>query len=145
MDIWKWVNETYRELDEAGHERLGDLIWAIADATCDDRHQEVDAIYPEALALARQVESSWLELYFRHWYLQSRILHRYEVSAFLSEAVDLVDFAHQEANLACPQSRCASQNLACAYGYIDGPGYVEERLEVAKEALGRINARWPCW
>ena len=145
MDIWAWVRETKRTLREEGQHRLVELIERIPSATCNDNHGQVEALIPEALAEARRLENPWLELFFRHWLLQSRVLHRFECADNLTEAVDLVEFAHRAETRDCPQSRCVHQNLACAYGYIDGPGYAADRLSVADEALERIDPSWPCF
>ncbi len=52
----------------------------------------MDATYPEALALAREARNPWLEVFVRHWNLQSRVLHRHEVADWMSEAVSLLQF-----------------------------------------------------
>ena len=89
-----------------------------------------------ALALVRAQKHPWAEVYVRHWYMQSKILHRHEVQDTLSDAVDLLEFANRPETRDCPQSVCVTQDLACAYADIDGPGYARERLAVAAETLG---------
>ncbi len=145
MDIWKWVEDLAEELEQQGQCRLAQLIYAIPHYTCEDEHSLVDALVPEALALARSVGNTWLEVYFRHWNLQSRLFHRYEVAGLMPEAVELLEFAHREENSQCPQSICAAQDFAKCYGLLDGPGYVEERLEVLAETFEKIDATWPCF
>ena len=145
MDIWTWVRACTRELSASGHPRLADLLMRIPDATCDDRHAEVNALVPEALALARAAKHPWIEVFVRHWSLQSRVLHRHEVSDCLPEAVSLLEFASRPGARDCPQSVCVTQDLACCYGDKDGPGYAAERLAVARETLGRIDPTWPCF
>lgn len=144
MDLWAWVNATEARLREQGHARLADLLDQIPSETCDDRHERVDALVSEALALAEAIDEPWLELFVRHWGLQSRILHRMDGAA-LGEAVSLVEFAHRDETRGCPQAVCAVQDLAAAYGFVDGPGYAPERLEVAREAEGRIDPTWSCF
>ena len=63
----------------------------------------------------------------------------------LPEAVSLLEFAHRDANRACPQSVCTTQDLAVTYGLIDGKGYQQQRLNVAAETLERIDPSWPCF
>ena len=145
MDIWAWVRASTRELSSSGHARLAELLMQIPDATCDDRHAEVDALVPEALALARATKNPWIEMFVRHWSLQSRVLHRHEVSDCLPEAVSLLEFASRPGARDCPQSVCVTQDLACCYGDKDGPGYAAERLAVARETLARIDPTWPCF
>lgn len=145
MDIWKWVTDTQAALYEQGHNRLADLISELPHSTVDNNHTQVDAIVPEALSLARNLGHSWLEVFIRHWNLQSRLFHRHEVNDLLPEAVALLEFAHREENSDCPQSVCAVQDLAKCYALMDGPGYVEERLEVVTENFEKIDATWPCF
>lgn len=144
MDLWAWVNETEKRLRKEGHSRLADLIDRLPTEVCNDQHQRVDAIYPEALALAESLELHWVQVFLRHWWLQSRVLHRMDGTA-LRDAVSLVEFAHREETRGCPQGVCAVQDLAACYAFVDGSGYAEERLAVADETLARIDESWPCF
>ncbi len=145
MDLWAWVNQAEEALKAAGQGRLAELLEKLPEYTCDNRHTQVDAIYPEALALAKASGRPWVEVFVRHWNLQSRILHRYEVADWMEEAVSLVEFAHREETRDCPQSMCVTQDLVSCYGNIDGPGYAPERLSATEETLARIDATWPCF
>lgn len=145
MDIWKWVQDIDPELRRSGHQRLADLIRRLPSATVDDQHDTVDALAPEALALARAAGLPWVEVFVRHWHLQSRVLHRSQGDMALAEAVALVDFAHSEPARGCPQSVCTVQDLAACYAQVDGPGYAPERAEVSRETLARIDPTWPCF
>jgi len=145
MDVWQWIGETQEALYEQGNERLADLIDDVPRAVVDLQHDQVDALVPEALHLAREAGSPWLEVFFRHWNLQSQVFHRHRVSEALPEAVALLDFAHRNETRDCPQSVCAVQDLAHCYAELDGPGYVEERLAIASETLERIDAEWACF
>ncbi len=145
MNIWEWVAESEAALRDAGEDRLADLIDALPNAVCNDDHARVDAIVPEALAHARRLGHAWLEVFIRHWELQSRVFERFDVARALGDAVRLLDFAHEEETRDCPQGVCAVQDLAACYGLIDGPGYAAERLAVTQETLERINPSWPCF
>ena len=145
MNIWEWLDEVLEELIDSGDHRLAALILEIPTATCDDNHGAVDAMVPEALALARATGNPWIELFIRHWHLQSRVLHRHEVAGCLSEAVSLYEFAHRPETGRCPQSVCTVQDLAATYGDLDGPGYAAERIEVSRETLAAIDPEWPCF
>lgn len=145
MDIWKWVTELQEDLEKNGQERLASLIQVVPHYSVNDEHEQVDSFIPEALALTKQIRHPWLELYFRHWHLQSRILERYEGQSALGDAVHLVEFAHREETKGCPQAICSIQDLSSCYGIIDGCGYAEERLQVVKETLDKIDASWPCF
>ncbi len=145
MDIWRWVGTRKRELREGGQERLASLMSALPSLVCDNEHARVEALVPEALALARAAKLPWVEVFVRHWLLQSRVFHRHEVGRSRHEAVSLLEFANREETRGCPQSVCVTQDLAGCYSRVDGPGYVTERLQVARESLGRIDPSWPCY
>ena len=145
MDIWRWVNELQNELTESGRPRLAELVERIPGYVVNHEHAQLDAIVPEALALAREAKSPWLELFIRHWNLQSRILHRHEATAYLPEAVRLLELASRDEARDCPQSVCVIQDLTNCYAELDGPGYAPDRLAVARETLARIDAKWPCF
>jgi tetratricopeptide (TPR) repeat protein len=145
MNVFKWIDAEVSRLRKAGHERLADLLDALPDAAVNDDHARVDAMVPEALALAAPLRNPWLEVYIRHWHLQSRVLHRLDVGDALPDAVRLLDLSHEEAARDCPQSICAVQDLCSCYGFIDGAGFAEERLKVTEEALARINPAWACF
>jgi hypothetical protein len=148
MDIWDWVEGITERLREGDVEqqRLARVMRELPTATCDDEHERVDALVPEAIALARRLGETWVELFLRHWNLQSRVLHRNLArSEELREAVDLLEFANRPDTQRCPQSVCVTQDLACCYSKADGPGYVAERLAVADETLARIDPSWPCF
>jgi tetratricopeptide (TPR) repeat protein len=145
MDIWAWVRSTKRELRANGNARLAELMDKLPTAVCDNEHARADAIYPEALALARDAKHKWAEIFVRHWNLQGRILHRHDVGDWTGEAIDLLDFANQEDTRDCPQSICVTQDVVNAYGQVDGPGFAQERLDATAETLARIDAKWPCF
>ncbi len=145
MDIWSWVRARRKELISEGNARLAELLWALPDHVVDLRHHQVDALVPEAIALSRARKDPWLELFFRHWELQSRVLTRMHGEGALSSAVDLVDFAHRPETEGCPQSVCTIQDLAACYGIVDGPGWADERIEVTAETLARIDPSWGCF
>lgn len=145
MNIWEWVNETERRLKDEGHNRLAEIMDRISSLTCNDRHEEVEAILPEGVALSKQLGLPWVELFLRHWHMQSAILHQYDVKDRLGQAIDLLEFAHQDQNQSCPQSVCTTQDVAVAYGLLDGKGYAQERIDVSLETLSRINPSWPCY
>lgn len=145
MDIWEWFGEETRMLTRDGHTRLVRGLMRLPSLVCDDRHDEVDALVPELLAGVRGLGRPWLEVFVRHWHLQSRVLHRSEGESALAEAVSLVDFSHRDAHRGCPQSVCSVQDLTVCYSFTDGPGYAEERLSVTDETLDRIDPSWSCF
>jgi tetratricopeptide (TPR) repeat protein len=144
-DLWGWVVTAARDLRKQGHGRLADVMMSLPTEVCQDRHARADALAAEGLALCQALDQPWIEVYLRHWQLQSRVLHRMEGEAALGECVDLVDRSHQPDTKRCPQSVCTVQDLASCYANVDGPGYARERLAVADEALARIDPSWPCF
>jgi thioredoxin-like negative regulator of GroEL len=145
MDIWQWVFDTQKQLVEQGNYRLAHLMNLVSHNTVEENHAQVDAIVPEALALARAAKNPWLEVFIRHWNLQSRVAHRSDIKNMLPEAVSALEFANRDDTRDCPQSICTVQDLTICYDKADGPGYVEERLSVAKEALDKIDHSWACF
>jgi hypothetical protein len=145
MDIWDWVGRATVELRNQGNERLADAMEQIPSLAVGDHHAKLDQIYPEALGLAKKESNPWIEVFVRHWYLQSQILHRHNVTGMLDEAIDLLEFSSRENTKDCPQSVCAVQDLANCYAKKDGPAFVEERIAVSTETLSKINPAWPCY
>ncbi len=145
MDIWAWVRDKKRQLHEGGQRRLATIMEDLPTAVCDMRHEQAEAMVPEGLALARDIEDAWVEIFLRHWLMQSRVLHRYQGRDNLERCVSLLEFSHREGNKECPQSLCVVQDFANCYGVTDGPGYSAQRLAVTAEALERIDPSWPCF
>lgn len=145
MNIWAWVYDKQEQLRERGQHRLAAVMDELPTAVCDMRHEQAEAMVPEGLALATDIEEPWVEIFLRHWLMQSRVLHRYQGRDNLEDCVALLEFSHRPGNHDCPQSLCVVQDFANCYGVTDGPGYVQERLSVTEEALGRIDPTWPCF
>jgi tetratricopeptide (TPR) repeat protein len=145
MDIWDWVTTLQSDLREAGQGRVADLIDSIPDDTFNSRPERVLAALPEAIAAARTLKNPWLEVFFRHWGLNNRLSNLAEGEVALPEAVSLIEFAHREGHVECPQSVCVTQDIAICYGNIDGPGWAPDILAVCEETLARITPAWPCF
>lgn len=145
MDIWAWVNDHLEELAKEDAD-LARQLDALSGWACDGQHGRVDAALPAITARLRALNKPWLEVFARHWGLQSRILHRQDARHdALREAVDLAERAHRDDALDCPQSICVTQDLCAAYGVVDGRGHAEARIAAANEALARITPAWPCY
>lgn len=129
----------------SGHVRLARALDELPSLVVDEEHEAVDALVAEALPLARATDNPWLEVFIRHWELQSRVLNREQVKDSLPLAVELLELSSRPETKDCPQSVCATQDLASCYATLDGPGYVSERVAVARETLARIDATWPCF
>ncbi|MFD0528914.1 hypothetical protein ACFQ1I_21305 [Kitasatospora arboriphila] len=144
-DIWAWVRDTHEQLSEAGHHRLAAALVEIAGHAVEGRNEQLDAMYPEALASARALGLPWVEVFLRHWRMQNLLNKRHQGEAAMAEAVDLLEFAHREETASCPQSVCAVQDFTICHANIDGPGYVAERLAVLEETLARVEPARACF
>ena len=144
MDIWGWFNTELDSLYESEPD-LARKLDSLAHATTQKNHAYIDAIVPELVATTRSQGHVWMEIFVRHWWLQSKVARRFDVEGALSEAVDLLERAHRPDAEGCPQAICVTQDLCIAYGMIDGPGFAEERLKAAEETLAKIDPNWPCW
>lgn len=145
MNIWAWVQTATDDLRASNQDRLAEIIDSVPHAVCRGRHDHAEAMVLEGLALARALKHPWIEVFLRHWRMQSRVSYRRDATTGLSEAVSLFEFAHRDDAIACPQSVCVTQDLCITYGLIDGPGYAEERLCASAETLTRIDSDWGCF
>ncbi|MFG3054280.1 hypothetical protein ACGFZP_25445 [Kitasatospora sp. NPDC048239] len=144
-DIWAWVHDTHQQLAEAGHRRLADAIYELPGHANEGRNDQLDAVFPEAVAAARALGLPWVEVYLRHWRMQNLLNKRHQGEQALPEAVDLLEFAHREETAGCPQSVCVVQDFAICHARVDGPGYVAERIAVLSETLERIEPARACF
>ncbi|GAB2732258.1 hypothetical protein [Kitasatospora kifunensis] len=144
-DVWGWVHDTHGRLVEAGQHRLATALVEIAGHAVDGRNEQLDAMYPEALASARALGLPWVEVFLRHWRLQNLLNKRHQGEQAMTEAVSLLEFAHREETANCPQSVCAVQDFTICHANIDGPGYVPERLAVLEETLERVEPARACF
>jgi len=94
MNIWRWVGEKRAELLKNGHDQLADLIENISSDTCSGNHDAVDRYAEEAIQLARDINEPWVEIFLRHWRLQSAVLRREKPKEMVREAVELLEFSH---------------------------------------------------
>lgn len=145
MDIWQWLREVDASLRADGNTRLADLIDKVSNAVTSGQPQGGQAVLPEALAGARALGNSWLEVYFRHWVLNGRVQRIKEGETAYPEALELFTLAQRPENRACPQSVCAAQDLASCYGTVDSKGLAAERIALCRETLDRIDPSWSCF
>lgn len=144
-DIWSWVHDTHGRLVESGQHRLATALAEIAGHAVDGRNEQLDAMFPEALASARALGLPWVEVFLRHWRLQNLLNKRHQGERAMTEAVSLLEYAHREETAGCPQAVCAVQDFTICHANIDGPGYVPERLAVLEEALERVEPARACF
>ena len=140
MDVWAWVNDRIDELNDNGNERLAAIMEEVPTAATDNRHDAVEALVPEGIALANSINDAWIGVYLRHWLLQSRILHRHDVSTGMQIAIDALDLAHDDKTRDCPQSVCTVQDVCSAWGIVDGDA--EERVHAA-QLMGSASVERP--
>ncbi|MBA5102344.1 hypothetical protein H2O63_36285, partial [Pseudomonas aeruginosa] len=145
MDIWNWVEKLRADLREAGQEQSARLIDELTAYVCDLEVERAEALLPEVKALSRTLNNPWLEIFVRHWEMRNRVGNQLEGETALADAVSLFELANRDDTQACPQSVCVTQDLASCYANVDGPGWVEERIEVCDETLARIDPTWACF
>ncbi|MBG3850957.1 hypothetical protein ABQZ69_06585 [Xanthomonas sp. WHRI 8391] len=145
MEIWNWVEKLQDDLGEAGQPQNAQLLTRLTDHICDLQIERAEALLPEARALGKTLANPWLEVFVGHWEMRNRVGNLCEGERALSDAVTLFERAHRADAVECPQSVCVTQDLAACYANIDGPGWVEERIEVCEETLGRIDPSWSCY
>ncbi|MDR2189502.1 MAG: hypothetical protein LBE62_15875 [Azonexus sp.] len=145
MDIWKWVTQLQEDLQESGHGASAEAIEKLTDLVCDLEIERAEALVPEIRALAKTLDNPWLDVFARHWDMRNRLSGRNEGEAALADAVSFFEFAHRKETMACPQSVCATQDLAACYANVDGPGWSAERIAVCDETLVRIDPSWACF
>ncbi len=145
MNIWHWMERLQTELNEAGQAHSAELIERLSDEVCEMEVARAEALLPELKALSKTLENPWLEVFVRHWEMRNRLGNNGEGETALAEAVSLFEFAHRADTIDCPQSICATQDLSSCYANLDGPGWVEERIEVCDETLARITPKWACF
>ncbi|HEX7865689.1 MAG TPA: hypothetical protein VF555_12135 [Variovorax sp.] len=144
MNNFAWVDDLALQLRAQGQPRLAYLIDDVPHKNFRGQHALVEALVPEALALARSLDIPWLEVYFKHWLCSSRA-DRYHGEIQLGEVVEAYEQAHQDTTQGCPQSVCLTQDLVLTYANVDGPGWVPERLAACDETLARIDPSWGCF
>ena len=120
-------------------------LWHLMDAVAEGHHAQVDAVVPELVALARESDQPWVEVFVRNFELRSLVLHRENTRAGMGKAIDLLERAHRPDTVDCPQTICTAHAVCSGYGLRDPAGYVAERLAVSAETLSRIDPRRVCW
>ncbi|MBP6749808.1 MAG: hypothetical protein KA144_09220 [Xanthomonadaceae bacterium] len=145
MNIWQWLQRLQTELTDAGQEHSAQLIERLTDDVCEMEVERVEALLPEVKALCKTLENPWLEVFVRHWEMRNRLGNNGEGDTALPDAVSLFEFAHRADTIDCPQSICATQDLSSCYANLDGPGWVQERIDVCDETLARIDPSWGCY
>ncbi|MEM7244367.1 MAG: hypothetical protein AAF533_03435 [Acidobacteriota bacterium] len=145
MSNWGWFYHYIKELRDQGEAGFAHRLGQLPSLACDDEHERLDALYPELLAASRERKHPWLEIFVRHWGLQSRVARRGLVGANLSEAVDLLERSSRDDARDCPQSTCVVQDLSIAYEQRDDLGFAAERLAVSSECLEQLDPRRECF
>ncbi|MCD0246922.1 hypothetical protein JWH04_17700 [Xanthomonas melonis] len=145
MEIWNWVEKLQDDLSEAGQSQNAQLLTRLTDHICDLQIERAEALLPEARALGKTLANPWLEVFVGHWEMRNRVGNLCEGERALGDAVTLFERAHRADAVECPQSVCVTQDLAACYANVDGPGWVDERIEVCDETLARIDPSWSCY
>ncbi len=137
MDIWRWI--------EGLDEDITDLMYELTSAVVDGENDRVDSPVPTVVGMARERQLPWVEVFARHWELQSLIFHRHDPAQGLPKAIALLERSHRDDAIDCPQTICVTQDVCAAYSMADGPGYADDRISVCEETMDRISPAWTCW
>lgn len=140
-----WLDEWTDTLIQNGEGELGMSIWSFSDLIHDGDYDRAEATYPSLIAEARRREMPWVEIYLTHWLLQGRRRRTGAGRSLLTEAVALVERAHQDDCRECPQAVCAVQDLSYGYELVDPVGYGEARLAVVDETIGDVSPSAICF
>jgi len=144
-DIHDWVMDMFREMLANDQREMAYKIEAFNSAAFASDMEAVEASFPELLAYARSNENAWLEIFLRHWRLQAYLGTPNDPRPLVTEALDLVAFAHKDNTMDCPQRICAIDDLNGIYGSIDAAGYAGERLEMLNEVLATTPNMRECY
>ena len=143
-DMFAWVDAADAAIGD-GTDIATRTYWTLWRAFEAGDTEGVRAAREQFAALARAHNLPWLEVFGRHWDLQWRLTGVGEGASAVRDAVELFELAHRPANLDCPQTICAAQDLCIAYSRTDGPGYADAVIAAATDTLNRIDAGWPCY
>ena len=145
IDIWDWFYEKVEDLYDRGEEMLADVMEEISGWAVEGHNEQIDAAIGPALARARELNESWVEVFLRHWYLQSLIAHRANVRKGAPEAASLIEFATRPENRECPQSVCAVQDFCILFGQKEGHAYAHDRINIILDTMAEIEAERSCY
>ncbi|MFV0460830.1 MAG: hypothetical protein ACK5MT_18900 [Actinomycetales bacterium] len=141
-DIWSWLSSAEVDLGIPIDSQLAPRIF---DAGRRHDTEGVRTATRELSDIARDHHAPWLQVVAQHWALQYRLRTLEEGSSAMPDATGAYEFAHRPENLQCPQSICATQDLALCYRRTDAPGYAQQVIDACCEALDRIDPSWPCF
>lgn len=145
IDIWDWYYEKVEDLYDRDEEMLAEVMEEISGWAVDGHNEQIDAAIGPALARARELNESWVEVFLRHWYLQSLIAHRANVRKGAPEAASLIEFATRPENRECPQSVCAVQDFCIMFGQKEGHAYAPDRISIILDTMAEIEAERSCY
>ncbi|GLW08557.1 hypothetical protein Misp01_36870 [Microtetraspora sp. NBRC 13810] len=145
VDIWAWVGDTQRQLQEAGNAGLAIALSDLPAQAYEGRYSQLDVVAPAIAGQAETMELPWLEFYARYWHLVGRIGDRAQGAVALGDAQELVVFAEREDVRECPSAPAAHEALAVAQANADGPGYATERLTLLGKALVGVEPTSPAF
>lgn len=144
LNIFAWLSDITTQLPDNEPSPF-DIFNRLRRSSNDNDDDGVRAARIEYERLASTYGIPWLGVFGRHWELQYRLLTRREGETSVPDAVRAFELSHRDETIDCPQSMCSVQDLCIAYSNVDGPGYSDQTVEAAKDALDRIDTTWPCW
>lgn len=145
VDIWAWVGDIQRRLNEAGNAGLAIALGDLPAQAYEGRYAQLDVVAPAVAGQAEKLELPWLEFYARYWHLMGRIGDRAQGAVALGDARQLVALTEREDIRDCPAVPAAHEALAIALANTDGPGYAAERLSLLGSALDGVEPTSPAF
>ncbi|MCG5211857.1 tetratricopeptide repeat protein [Streptosporangium sp. KLBMP 9127] len=145
VDIWAWVGDTQRQLNQAGNAGLAIALGDLPAQAYEGRYPQLDVVAPAIASQAETMELPWLEFYARYWHLLGRIGDRAQGAVALGDAQELATFAEREDVRECPSALAAVEALAVAQANADGPGYAADRLALLGAALSGVEPQAPAF
>lgn len=143
--IWDWVYDFIWNA-EGPDEEIADKIEDFSSLAYAKNQSEVEAIFPELLAYARERDNKWLEVFLRHWRLQAYVNTQLDPRPLVPEVLDLLAFTQtDEAAGECPQATCVIDDLNDIYSGIDAAGFAQERHDLLKEQLVTLSPSRECY
>jgi hypothetical protein len=144
-DIWSWYHDKQHALRQRGEHAFVDGVSNLSSLALDGLTAQVEASFQALVTRARELDEPWIEVYLRHWRLQNLLFSDINLRKAMPEAAALIEFSSRPETKNCPQSICAVQDFCIAFGAVDGPGYADDRIEMALDTIARIEPSRQCY
>ena len=143
--IWDWIYRYFGDLYDQGQDEMVEKLDNFSSIAYDKDQDAVEAAFPELIAFARSEDNKWLEIYLRHWRMQSYVNTNHDPRKLVPEVLDLLAFCQDEDTKTCPQSVCVIDDITDVYAAIDAPGFAPERCEMLEDTLRDLSPGRECY